>query len=180
MESGVSDNQLQIFSKHLRQDVAIEPYLKETISARHKRFTDVFEVSEDPFLIVYCKSVLQFAQEVLKERSTTFSDVILRLSVDEGRSFLKLSGSFVFKNKERESHFFKSSGVKRVLILAIAAVKESYSTIKAMMEKIQLGNLPNELEVVYAQDLKCFNLMLGLGAHRSAYPCLYCLWPNAK
>lgn len=176
LATGISNNQLVTFTKHLRQDVAIEPYLKKQLGDRNKMFSDLFECTEEPEPMVYCNNIEALICRVLETRSAKEDDIILRLSVDEGRSFLKLSASFVVKNEERESGPFKSTGVKRIVVLAMTAAKESYEAIEAMLEKVKLDNLPGNLEVVFAQDLKCNNLMLGIGAHKSTFPCLFCHW----
>ena len=78
-----------------------------------------------------------------------------------------------------ETTKFKSSGVKRMFILAISPMKESYSSIKLLLDKLDLI-VEEDLEDIYAADLKCYNLVVGLGNHRSRHPCLYCFWENGK
>lgn len=113
----------------------------------------------------------------MQHRGAKNEDVILRLSIDEGGGFLKVSGNLVFREQTSETDHFKSSGVKRTFILAIAPIKETYNNVKLLLMHLNMV-LPEDLEEIFSQDLKCFNLACGLGNHRSTYPCLYCFWVN--
>ena len=93
--------------------------------------------------------------------------------------FLQISGSLVFRDPADEDRRFKSSSAKRCFLLAIAPVKETYDNIKVLLDKLELS-IPEDLTDIYAQDLKCLNIVCGLGNHRSTFPCIYCKWKNGN
>lgn len=183
--TGVSDNIMKKFVRELRSDVKVESGLSESLIKANQKFTSLFEAGEEkspgnghviPF--VCCKNVRSFLFSIMDGRATNPGDTILRLSVDEGRGFLKVSASLVFRDPSMETDRFKSSSVKRCFILAISPVKESYMSIKLLLTKLELDLLPEDLEDIFASDLKCLNIVCGLGNHRSMWPCIYCYWKN--
>ena len=76
-----------------------------------------------------------------------------------------------------EKDRFKSSSVKRTVILAIAPVKENYESIRILLQKLELDV---DFEEFMSQDLKCYNIVCGLGNHRSTRPCIFCTWKNGQ
>lgn len=75
-----------------------------------------------------------------------------------------------------EKDRFKSTRVKRTMLLAISPVKENYESVRLLLRKLDLDDV--EIEDFFSQDLKCINLVCGLGNHHSSYPCALCLWKN--
>ena len=66
---------------------------------------------------------------------------------------------------------FKDSGVKKLMILAIAFdVKENYANIKLVFDTLQL----NDLKFTLAADLKLLNIIVGIQSHSSMFPCTWC------
>eukprot|EP00095_Tigriopus_kingsejongensis_P004815 maker-scaffold1608_size33912-snap-gene-0.9 protein:Tk04815 transcript:maker-scaffold1608_size33912-snap-gene-0.9-mRNA-1 annotation:"hypothetical protein KGM_18655" len=100
-----------------------------------ERFLVSFYTIHDPRLpsgICDCcrkKDYGVFLQNLLTSRQCDLHDVVLRLSIDDGKSFLKVSGNLIFKEDSRESKDALSSGVKRTHFLAIASVAESYENV---------------------------------------------------
>lgn len=71
--------------------------------------------------------------------------------------------------------YFKDSGVKKTIILAITPdIQENYSNVKKLWIALDLKNLQSQLEFCIATDLKLVNILLGIMAHGSTYPCGYC------
>lgn len=133
--------------------------------------------------MVYCNNTEALLHRVMDARQNDIGDTFLRLSIDEGRSFLKVSASLVNMNSEKEqaSSLFKSSGVKKTFILAISpTVKENFQSIDILLNILHLDKLSSNIKCLFAMDLKCCNLVLGLGAHRSTYPCLFCHWKSSS
>lgn len=184
VETGVSSKVTMTFAKTIRHDVTVESNLRPDLIFMKKRYADHFTVSNEVIdgksvPVVHCKDSSSFLDCILQDRGCEKSSVFLRLSIDEGRGFLKVSGNLIDKDKEQDSGIFKASGVKRTFILAISPAKESYQSIKMLLEKINLK--PNtELSEFFAQDMKSMNLVCGMGNHKSTYPCAYCYWPNAE
>ena len=69
---------------------------------------------------------------------------------------------------------FKVNGVKRVLILAVSPVKETSDNLNVILQKLELANWNFEFKI--CADLSCVNKLLGLGNHRSTFPCYICEW----
>ncbi|XP_059082140.1 uncharacterized protein LOC131879751 [Tigriopus californicus] len=183
--AGVSGNAAQKFVREIRRSVPVESGFKEALTMANRTFAKWFDVVEETsplldgaqFPIVFCKDSQGFFKFVLQERGYERLDVFLRLSIDEGRGFLKISGNLVNRNPQFETNRFKTSGVKQTFLLAIAPIKETYDHIKMMLAKLDL-NFGDDLEDIYSQDLKCINLVFGLGNHASTHPCIFCLWVN--
>ena len=66
---------------------------------------------------------------------------------------------------------FADSGVKKLIVIEIAPdCKEIYNNIKILFESIDIQNVNG----VYASDLKLANLLCGLGPYSSTFPCTWC------
>ena len=105
----------------------------------------------------------------------------MKVSIDDGRSKLKMSVSLVpkygFEETENQKKFlegFKVTGVKRIILLAVAPVKESPHNLKVLLGKLEIHNWPFEYKI--AADLSCVNKLLGIGNHKSKYCCYICHW----
>lgn len=186
LASGISQKQLITITQALRRDVAVQPYLKQELAKENMKFADLFiceEITHGTNLpkapVIFCTNVREFLHRILKERGWEINDIKLRLSIDEGRSFLKVSASIFHKDhqiEETDLQPFKSTGVKRTFLLAISTMKEDYESISILLAKLCLDQQLEGVDFFFAQDLKCFNIALGLGAHRSTFPCLFCHW----
>ena len=70
---------------------------------------------------------------------------------------------------------FKFTGVKKVLILALAAeVPEGYYNCKKIIDLLKLNE---QLSYKVAADLKLHNIIIGIQSHSSSFLCAYCLEP---
>lgn len=182
-KANLSQSQTLKFVSEIAKDVLIQPHLRDHLSLSNTQFLEVFSIdivegtNGCPTPIVYCCNLGALINFVLQQRKLAPSDVLVRLSIDEGRGFLKLSASFVkTTGQAEESSFFKSSGVKAMLILAITPMKETYDSVSSLLSRIDFQTMPRNLKFIFAQDLKCINIVLGLGPHSSTYPCFLCLW----
>ncbi|XP_059078529.1 uncharacterized protein LOC131876993 [Tigriopus californicus] len=178
--AGLSGNVALKFVRQIRGSVKVEPGFKEALANVNRKFSSLFAVEEEvspldssKMYIVFFRRPMEFFDSILSERGSTAIDFLLRLSIDEGRGFLKISGNLVF----RHAHLETSSGVKRTFLLAVSPIKEAYQHIKIMLAKLDL-DVGEDLDEFYSQDLKCFNIICGLGNHASTRPCIYCLWVN--
>lgn len=98
----------------------------------------------------------------------------IKLGIDGGGGFLKVTLSILSRDPPpaRSSNSFKDSGVKRLHIIALAPnLPEKYEYISLIWNN--LLNL-NALEYTVAGDLKIINVIVGIMAHSSSYPCPYC------
>ena len=138
-----------------------------------------------PLPLVFAKDMDTFIEKVRKERGDGVIDnYYLKVGIDDGRNMLKVNISLVpkdfdgkEKNQEKDLKIlegFKLTGVKRLMIVACAPVKESITNLRIILNKIKLHtlNIPN----IIVADLCCINKLLGLGNHKSKFPCYICYW----
>ena len=139
-----------------------------------KKFLPVI-YSQDP------NAVVDKLNELRDSGNLNFFHV--KIFIDDGREKLKVSFALVPKvydpskldgaaKKFLES--FKVTGVKRILILAIAPVKETSDNLRVLLDKLQMSNWAFEYKLCC--DLSCINKLLGMGNHRSMFPCYICEW----
>lgn len=177
----LSQNQALKIVKGLRKDVKVEPNVRQHLSTVIKRHAEFFRVDEvetkDGTLpVAFCHDIKSFLETIVANRGVEWRDLIYRISIDEGRDHLKVSGSLIFKDSSMEITGSKSTSVRMMHLLALSPMKESYENIKILLEKLELEKIPGELDYTFSQDLKCFNIMLGLGNHRSKFSCMFCHW----
>ena len=60
--------------------------------------------------------------------------------------------------------------------MAISHTKVCFFAIAQLLRKLKWEDVGVEIKSLYFKDLNCFNLVLGLGSHRSSKPCMFCLW----
>jgi hypothetical protein len=96
--TGVSDNIMKLIARELRTDAKVQPGLRASLIHANQKFASHFQVEEvsnptdgTKFPIVFCKDAESFFTSIIDNRGVKHNDVILRLSIDEGRSFLKVN-----------------------------------------------------------------------------------------
>lgn len=65
---------------------------------------------------------------------------------------------------------FKDSGVKKVILIALASVQENYHNASQMWGMLGINKFLDTI----ATDLKLGNIMTGLMSHSSTFPCTWC------
>ena len=162
-----------------------EPNLKKHIQTQNKKCEDLFETCRlNDKCMVYCSNVPELLKRVNAERGSGKPD-LYRLGSDDGRTVLKLTLSIIAQSDsvsssgdKKNNAQFRDSGVKRILILAaVLNGKEDYETIKAMFEKTRVIEALTDLPYCISSDLKMINIIIGIGAHSSTFPCAFCIWP---
>ena len=147
LESGVSTRQLLAIKKVIQKDVNVESTssLKSHMKMVNDLYSDLFcieEVKIDNEIVPIVYVVPKFISRILSFREDeVIEDVFLRLNIDEGQSFLKITGSLVQRTPSEEIGPFKSSGV-----LGIAPIKENYQNIQLLLSKLKLESLPTDFE----------------------------------
>ncbi|TRY79567.1 hypothetical protein TCAL_14817 [Tigriopus californicus] len=137
LEAEMSCNKIKIVAQHLRKSARVEPHFAKHLVQENNKYQDFFRVvdlvmdQDHSIITVICTNAHDFLISILEERKVRKEDVLLRLSIDEGKGFLKITSSLVLLN-ETMAHF-KSGGVKRTQILALSPSKESYDTIKTFL-----------------------------------------------
>ena len=74
----------------------------------------------------------------------------IKIFIDDGRSKLKVSAGIVPKNynssfesaAKKFLESFKETGVKRVMIMAVAPVKETQDNLGVMLERLKIDKFP--------------------------------------
>lgn len=135
--------------------------------------------TQAPQITVYCNNVESFINSVMEKRKVNKAH--LKFGIDGGNGFLKLCCSVVEllddedKNSSLKTNkklkIFKDSGVKKLLILAIAAsTQENYDNVSKLWSLLEM----NKFKGTFAADLKLINILLGIMPHSSSYPCAWC------
>ena len=74
---------------------------------------------------------------------------------------------------------FKSTGVRRIFVLATSPCKETYDNAKIIFEKLNISQL-FAFEWRLCADLKFINVFVGIGPHSSTHPCFVCTWRRGE
>ena len=139
--------------------------------------------------VLICNDVPALALFLIQERELN-DNAIVKIGLDGGRGSFKICMSIHDKNeKELEDEManlnspkkpkktskttkeFLNSGVKKVMILALAEnVPEKYENVQKILELLDL----EQLEHCVAIDLKLQNVMCGMQGHSATHPCCYC------
>ena len=112
----------------------------------------------------------------------------MKFGIDGGNGFLKVCLSVQFtdddasynepKGYNRQKYEdgvcakdFKSTGVKKLFILAISqCTQENYDNVAEIWKILKINNFIDSV----ATDLKLANILAGIQAHSSTYPCTWC------
>ncbi|XP_065087034.1 uncharacterized protein LOC135708811 [Ochlerotatus camptorhynchus] len=122
--------------------------------------------------VIFCNNISELLQRIKKSRHTSEEELFIKLGIDGGGGFFKITLSVVSKTQNNSTDDFKDSGVKRLHFLALAPnLAEKYEYIFLTWN----GLLKlNPLESIIAGDLKTINVIIGIMAHSSTHPCPYC------
>lgn len=164
--------------------VKIEPGVREKLVEMNRQLKDLFEVvqlssitgkvgSSSDEVVVYCTDVPELINRIKRSRPTAGDDFLVKIGIDGGRSFLKITLSVISPQTEHlAGNDFKDGGVKKLFIIALSPnLAEKYDNISPIWtELLKL----HELEYLVAGDLKIINIIIGIMAHSSKNPCPYC------
>ena len=104
-----------------------------------------------------------------------------KVGIDGGGGFFKVCLSLYDKDKSEKKGDgrFLYTGVKKIFLLLICPeIKESYSNVRDILQLLKISDmLPN---CTYSVDLKLANIMAGIQAHGSTYPCIWCECPKTS
>ena len=133
--------------------------------------------------MVYCTDINGLIEYICEVRKLDINDINVKIGLDGGGKFFKICLSlFENQNFDKPSkkvihRTFLNTGVKRIIILAIGQVSETYNHVKTILELINIDSL--DIDYTHAVDLKLANILCGLQSHSSSYPCLWCFCPKA-
>ena len=115
--------------------------------------------------IVYCNHIEELVAMVLHHRSQETNDVDIKLGVDRGQEFLKVTLSITLKPELEKKKVpkklskcdgyawkdFKDSSVHKTIILVILpSLNEKYHNLRIVLDKL---NIPS-LDYTVSEDLK--------------------------
>lgn len=122
--------------------------------------------------VIFCKNILAFLDFILKMRKIKQEDVqLLKIGLDGGGGFFKTCLNIQTKQVDNDVDL-KSSGVKKLFILAIAKnIKENYFNVLYIWKLLKIDELT---KYSISTDLKLANILMGIMSHSSAFPCTWC------
>lgn len=186
----LSVRQVHLLAKDLRKESSsrkfIEPGLKKEIYNINHKLDDHYELrllqytnsqneNFDRWTVV-CSDLSVFVDYVISTRNLDTSDMILKIGLDGGSGFLKMTLS-VFNFCDSDNSKFKDSGVRKCFLIGIAPdVPENYFNVKRLWLNIGIDDLHRPYTV--SADLKLCNILMGLMAHGSLHPCCWCNIPK--
>jgi hypothetical protein len=164
--------------------VKIEPGVRNKLVEMNRQLKDLFEVvqlssvtekvaSSSDHVVAYCTNVPELINRIKLSRSTAGDDCLVKIGIDGGRSFFKITLSLIFPPTEHlAENRFKDGGVKKLFIIALSPnLAEKYDNISPIWtDLLKL----HEVECLVAGDLKIINIIIGIMAHSSRNPCPYC------
>jgi len=114
-------------------------------------------------------------------------DWIARIGIDSGGGSLKITLNIVSNKapdpatpqKKRQKHVDKDSGEKKLFILALVPnISEDYNNMEKLLTYLDLSSIASRIS--YAMDLKMVNILVGIQAHGSTFPCCFCTWRSGN
>nr|XP_047135292.1 uncharacterized protein LOC124812537 [Hydra vulgaris] len=202
-----SDNKMLEIARFIRVNggrKSVEPYYSEKLTEENKNLLFLFDAElmliqskqntgdnkkvciERTIPGVICDNVDEFVATVLRRRSLEPENVDVKIGVDGGQGYLKVTLSITLKpelevhsiEKKRVKYSdeygfkeFKYTSVHKTLVLAVLpSIDENYANIKMLLDKLKL----NSLDYSISEDLKVLLLMVGKQSAASKHPCPFC------
>ena len=187
---------------------SVQPGLREVVEESNSMFTTYFDskkVTVENFTIdpstkikktfyeekpmIYCNNTDAFIHDLFHQRSVLTDSSIIRLGMDGGQDFLKISLNIVNEDEislpPKRSRYSegvapllqKSTSVKKSFILSIMPdIKELYFNMALILShlKCDLLHFPSKLVKITA-DLKVVNKILGIQGHSCIHSCPFCV-----
>jgi hypothetical protein len=178
----------KLYENSHRLDSFFEATTVDYIKTSNVGGVEVKELNTTP--TIYCTKPNELLDHIIEFRNGDEVDCILKIGIDGGGGFMKVCLNIQQQIKQDENipnnkrsklsdgiqaSSLKDSGVKRLMILAIAPeIQENYRNVKLIWHLLQLTNIETLNPHYLATDLKLANIMLGLMAHGSSHPCSWC------
>jgi len=183
-ELGLSDRGTLRLASMLREmlDVpsVIAPNLKPVLKKKNVVLADLFDqcdFHDEP--AVFCTDCCELLSRISAERRDDVASIeMVKVSVDSGGGFLKVSMNVLYKDgrnspgRPRGRRYFRDSGVKTSFVLGmVPKVKETFAILSDLLRRVALPR-----KWILVGDLKVINIVLGLQPHGATFPCSYCNW----
>lgn len=171
---------------------AIESNVKDYLKDVDSHFRSHFEVQtldfvkmekhkiveRQPEYAVFCKDINKLIATVCESRGYDRDQCLVKISIDGGGGFLKISMSVFHAcevSEPKVAQKYLDSGVKKILLISIAPnVQENYLNVLKLWVATDLDALIIDETVTIACDLKLANCLSGIMAHGAAHPCTWC------
>ena len=163
----------------------LEPYFRDLLTKKGHELDSFFDYEEMEFessvqesvgkgkkvrkltkrVVVYCLNIEDLVKYIMvkREYESKIDDLLVKIGLDSGRGFLKLCMTVEEEGKTYErktASKFKDSGVKRLMIIAIAEkIPETYENVKKLINQAGLNTL--SFSKLMSIDLKMVNIILG-------------------
>ena len=130
---------------------------------------------------MFVQNLKEFVSEILKLRNYDQENTLLKLGLDGGQGFFKMTLNIINLEAEQGSVSLSQpkkicnldTGVKKLFIIGIVPeMPEYFVNVKACIRQLSMGDV--HLPIVFATDLKLANLMCGLQSCSGLHPCCYC------
>ena len=167
---------------------SVESFAREKLVSVGKQLEDHFHVLDGVFYesagsskklkvthrpMIMAKDCNLLINEILLTRDIDSPDCLVKIGVDGGQGFFKVCLTICDSQGEAKTeHGAAAGGVKGLLILAMVPnIGEIHSNVATVFEEMNISFINN---AILCADLKLANMIVGIGAHSSTYPCLYC------
>lgn len=114
---------LNVVRNFRKSGVKFETNLKKKLSSYNRQLQDFFEIksmgdiggseSVKDIPIVYCTDVKGLIQKIQEARKMFGEEMLIKIGIDGGGGFFKITLSIISLEQETESNRFKDGGVRR-------------------------------------------------------------------
>ena len=196
--TGLSNNGMQKLGSALNQIIPVrlvEPSFPLKFAQAGQKLNDQFIISsitlaenKESCQVVHCQS-LNSLSEAFKSAQKLTESAILKLGINGGGSFLKVSFTHIILEedetppnspvqktiKQMPPPSTKSTSVKQQILIVLAQnTPESYHNVKATLNLIQVQEECQKDSAIISCDLKLANILCGIQSHSSMHPCCWC------
>lgn len=133
--------------------------------------------------VAFCNDIPQLIEQICQKRYNDVSEdhLVLKLGLDGGGGYFKVCltvyNRCTLEKKVSHSTDFLDTSVKRIIILAIIPdIKENYANVRSILDLLKIASL--DFKYTFAVDLKLANIVVGIQAHGSSFPCAFCTCPK--
>ena len=124
-----------------------------------------------------CPSPNDLVEYVRKNRNVSKENCHVRIGLDSGGDFMKITMNVIDKSKHtadnrRCSGDSDTSVDKLFMIGFVKKIPETHYNMKQMLSEIDIASLL--VDYTYCGDQKMLNILAGIKNHASKFPCPYC------
>ena len=168
----------------------VEKNFRHNFAQAGRKLEDLFDCTRSVFeskgkLIdrhkVVCNDIEAFVWTIISARNYSAPDTLVKLSLDNGGGFFKISLSLLDiseENQDTQKNSMQlfgtrrlSSGVNRIFVVGIVQdITENYTNISNLLGHLAI----QKIRFVFTSDLKSANIICGIQSHSSKHPCCFC------